>query len=418
MEEKRHIEQKKSSVQECFQLLKNVLKEAFQTDVLFLTPPYEDISKITTKIDRGMRNIVWSDFNKTDICSFTETKKPEQKLVVVKSNLGFYNIIVCMDKKKEPDIISIGPFRAEEFSVSFFTKIIKDSNLSASVISELKYLYESFPYIQLSSVINVTKHIVSVYFPEFKEMELVEIAFSDQMNSNKININLEMLRDYSADSAEVYQHALFEFLKTLKKGESVHARKAMKYFFQAAKLFSSESAEACRADLNYLNDCCHVALLESHIHPLYVLKLHDMLRIKINHLNSQDALIGMANDMCHKYCLLVKNYGFSEYSKTICDVINYIRLHLDEKLTLSLLAEHFKKNATSLSNSFSKEVGISITEFIHQVRINEAIRYFNTTELSVSEVAIAVGFQDFAYFSRLFKKQIGCSPREYCRSVR
>ncbi|MBQ5754657.1 MAG: helix-turn-helix domain-containing protein, partial [Oscillospiraceae bacterium] len=38
--------------------------------------------------------------------------------------------------------------------------------------------------------------------------------------------------------------------------------------------------------------------------------------------------------------------------------------------------------------------------------------------MSVSDVAVAVGFQDFAYFSRLFKKQIGCSPREYCKSIK
>ena len=99
-------------------------------------------------------------------------------------------------------------------------------------------------------------------------------------------------------------------------------------------------------------------------------------------------------------------------------MINYIRLHLEENLNLALLAEHFHKNASALSAAFSREVGMPLTDYIHQERINEALRYFNSTKLSVSEVALSVGFQDFTYFSRLFKRQVGCSPREYCKRIR
>ena len=106
------------------------------------------------------------------------------------------------------------------------------------------------------------------------------------------------------------------------------------------------------------------------------------------------------------------------YSKTIRMVVNYIHLHLDEDLSLSVLASHFDKNATTLSSAFTKEVGMNVTNFIHRTRIEKALHLFNTTKMSVSDVALAVGFQDFAYFSRLFKKQIGCSPREYCKSIK
>ena len=139
---------------------------------------------------------------------------------------------------------------------------------------------------------------------------------------------------------------------------------------------------------------------------------------KIENLTGRDAAFSIPHDMCHKYCLLIKNYAFHEYSKTIRSVVNYINLHLDEELSLSILAEHFHKNATTLSSAFTKEVGMSVTNFIHQARINKALHFFNTTKMSVSEVSVAVGFQDFAYFSRIFKKQIGSSPREYCKSIK
>ena len=82
-------------------------------------------------------------------------------------------------------------------------------------------------------------------------------------------------------------------------------------------------------------------------------------------------------------------------------------------MSLKYLADVFEKNASVLSGTFSKDTGRSLTKYIQQVRMQEAIRLFNTTSLSVSEVAVAVGYQDFSYFSKIFSKEIGCSPREY-----
>jgi len=82
-------------------------------------------------------------------------------------------------------------------------------------------------------------------------------------------------------------------------------------------------------------------------------------------------------------------------------------------LSLNLLADHFDKNPSVLSNAFSKDMGISLTSYIQQTRIQAAVRLFNTTDMTVSEVATAVGYQDFSYFSKLFTKHVGCSPRVY-----
>ena len=156
-----------------------------------------------------------------------------------------------------------------------------------------------------------------------------------------------------------------------------------------------------------------MALLHTDIHPLHVIKLAGSVRMKIENMTSLTKLAQTANEICHKYCLLVKNYANPDSSRLTKDVIAYIQLHLDEELSLRHLAAHFQKNASVLSNTFSKETGQTLTKFIHQTRIQEAIRLFNTTDLSVSEVAMSVGYLDFSYFSKVFSKNVGCSPREY-----
>lgn len=401
-------------IEQCSELLQKIMQEAFQMDVVHLTYPYENFNVI----DHGIRNLMWSDFLRTDLTFLSTFDNPDKRLFIIKSKLGFYNLLIVLGRSERPDLIFVGPFRAEEFSTRFFSNVIKSSKLQPAVAANLQYIYEGFPYVQLSSVVNMTKQLAAIYFPAFADMDTVEIEFSEQNGINEINVDMELLQDLSDEVAEAYYSTLHELMAALNKGNLEKSKKSLQKFLQISRLTSSESLEECKRDLNLLNDYCHIAMFETHIHPAYILKQYAALRLKIKHLTSRDMVAGMVNDMCHKYCLLVKNYAFAGYSKSICDVINYIYLHLDEKLTLALIAEHFKKNAASLSNSFSKEVGMSMTEFIHQARINEAIKYFNMTEMSVSEVSVAVGFQDFAYFSRLFKKVIGKSPKEYCKSVR
>ena len=397
---------------DCFQLLHSVLLEAFQIESHLFTPPYGDFSQI----DHGIRSMLWPDFSGQNIRPTSASHAPDRRLLIIKSNLGFFNLIAYLTLDETPDFISIGPFRSEEFSTDHFSRISKELRLNSSSNALLQAFFEGLPYVPLSSIINITRTILSTHFPEFEKLEPTPVEFSDQ--SHVAQLDMDLLMDYSADYAETYQKTLLHFLAALKKGDAELAQSALKKFIQETRFVSSSNVTMYKRQLNALNDYCHMALLETSVHPGHILRLNASMKLKINGTSSPDTLSGLPIDICRKYCLLVKNYAYTEYSKTIRAVINYIHLHLDEDLSLSHLAKHFYKNPASLSASFSREVGMSVTDFIHQTRINEAIRYFNTSELSISEVAIAVGFQDFSYFSRLFRKQVGCNPREYCRSIK
>ena len=396
----------------CHQLLQNVLMEAFQTETFFFTPPYKDLGKI----DRGIRKIVWPDYYNTDSRFTPSIEDNSKRFFVIRSNLGFYNIMVYLTLDSQPDFISVGPFRSEGFSTNHFTQLLKDANVPSGAYQTLSHFYKSLPYVPLQTIVNVAKHIIDSFYPEFQNITPLEIEFTG--HTHKLKVNLDLLSDYSSDLAEIFQNKLAEFHDSVKSGDSDLAHTVLKEFLVQTKLLSTRPLNECKKHLHTINRHLLLTVLETSVHPLHSLKLYSSLDDKIEGITSRDAAFSMPSDMCHKYCLLIKNYAFGEYSKTIRMVVNYIHLHLDEDLSLSVLAEHFHKNATTLSSAFTKEVGMSVTNFIHQTRINKALHFFNTTQMSVSDAAIAVGFQDFAYFSRLFKKQIGCSPREYCKSIK
>lgn len=406
------MSQNTRDIQSCFHLLQKVLLEAFQTETHYFTPPYDYFAKI----DHGIRNVMWPDFIHKNDTIRPSADFPDRRFFVVRSNLDFYNIIIYLNCETEPDFYSVGPFRSEDLSPDISSKLSKDLNLSIPISNALESYYNRLPYVSLSSIMNVVKQLVIVYFPEFEQISPIYVAFEDQEHA--YNIDMQTLNDYSSDYAEMYKENFLRFSDALQKGNAELAHDTLTQFIADTKLLATNDLEECRNFLGLLNGSCHCTMLNTNVHPAHVLKLYNSLCERIESLNNHEAVLNMANDICHKYCLLVKNYAFPEYSKTIRSVINYINLHLDEELSLALLSERFHKNASFLSSSFTKEVGTTITNYIHQTRINEAIRYFNTTKMSVSEVSLAVGFQDFAYFSRLFHKQVGCSPRDYCKKIR
>lgn len=397
----------RAKIDSCYRLLQNVLVEAFQLPTILFTPPYQDIQKI----DLGLRALAWTNFHNEDTKHVFSNRNKEYRILNVKSNLGFYNVLVLFDSEERPDFISIGPFRDEELSPNYFTQILKDSNISPTDLQQLKQIYERMPFARPGTVTRITKHIVCTFFPEFEQVNSELLQYSDQKRA--IDINKDLLTDYSQEYAEAHKNLILTFLDSIKHGDSLTAQKNLQLFMQEVNLANTKNIHEYKLFLLTINNYCYLTLLNANLHPLPCIKQSLSLRWKIDDMTSFTKLRQMPNEICHKYGLLVKNYSYPNCSRLTKDVMAHIHMHLDEELSLTQLAAIFDKNASVLSGTFSKETGQSLTKYIQQTRIQEAIRLFNTTHMTVSEVALAVGYQDFSYFSKLFSKIIGCSPKEY-----
>jgi AraC-like DNA-binding protein len=95
-----------------------------------------------------------------------------------------------------------------------------------------------------------------------------------------------------------------------------------------------------------------------------------------------------------------------------------ISVHLtDPLLSVAWLARRLRCSADYLSHRFSSVSGVTLSRFIASERCELARRLLADAALSVSEIAVACGFADPAYFSRVFKAQVGLAPRAYRRSL-
>jgi len=88
----------------------------------------------------------------------------------------------------------------------------------------------------------------------------------------------------------------------------------------------------------------------------------------------------------------------------------------DPTLTLASAAERLSYNAKYLSHIFKKKKGIGFSEYLCLVRIRYAVSLFDHGIASVKNAALLSGFSDPLYFSSVFKRKIGVSPKEYILS--
>lgn len=105
--------------------------------------------------------------------------------------------------------------------------------------------------------------------------------------------------------------------------------------------------------------------------------------------------------------------SLKKYSSFVEETMIYVKNHLDEDLSLEKLASNVHINNSYFSRTFKKECGHSVVTYITMLRISKAKELLASSTLKTFEISDIVGIHDPAYFSILFKKNTGLSPKAY-----
>ena len=97
----------------------------------------------------------------------------------------------------------------------------------------------------------------------------------------------------------------------------------------------------------------------------------------------------------------------------IAQAISYIKDHYADTLNLTQVAKIVSVNPVYLSSSFTKYCGKNFLEYITHYRITKAKELLIGSNLQVQEIAVQVGYNDIAYFSRIFRRETGQTPSAF-----
>ena len=85
----------------------------------------------------------------------------------------------------------------------------------------------------------------------------------------------------------------------------------------------------------------------------------------------------------------------------------------DEQLSVEALCSHIHLSPTYFSTLFKREMGMSFTAYVTQVRMDEAVRLLRDTDEKTYRIAEQTGYSDPNYFSYVFKRRFGVSPSKF-----
>ena len=133
-----------------------------------------------------------------------------------------------------------------------------------------------------------------------------------------------------------------------------------------------------------------------------------------NSMLTVEEVLPLCRDMLEKAVAFRENQGSARYGSVIRKARAFIDEHFsDSNVTLHDVASHVALSNNHFCTVFSQEMGVTFTEYLTAVRIARAKELLTSGGMRTSDVAYAVGYNDPHYFSYLFKKNTGLSPRDY-----
>ena len=109
----------------------------------------------------------------------------------------------------------------------------------------------------------------------------------------------------------------------------------------------------------------------------------------------------------------IHNKKLPEKSEIIWDILTYININYEQKLSLEKLAELSGYSKSRFSHLFSEVTGTTPMLYQCGVRLQNACEMLTSAEYSIKDIAQCCGFDDALYFCRVFKKRYGISPSKY-----
>ena len=368
--------------------------------------------------DRGLRDLLGlsEDYDQL-FCTRHETLT-ENTIFKFTDSFSCNYIFILLPESNGKTFIA-GPYIDRDFTQKMIIDAASQYDVSPTLRNQIEKYYTSVP-------VYTEKDIISSLFNS-----LGEILWGSMDNFTINSLSLVSPERKFPEIVERLGQHIDDPLLAMKMLESRYEgeRKLMKAVSQgithkAEQMISNSSElmlemrvpDPVRNMKNYVivtNVLLRKAVEQGGVHPFYIDGVSSDFARKIEKIKSVQEGIDMMHEMIYKYCALVKNHSMKNYSLLVQKVITIIDSDLTADLSLHRQAEMLNVNASYLSTLFKKETGMTLTEYVSKKRIDHAAFLLTSTNLQIQAVSQNCGIYDVNYFTKMFKKQMGKTPREY-----
>jgi two-component system response regulator YesN len=312
--------------------------------------------------------------------------------------------------------ILIGPFISSTSVIEFLSDIITRNGLPVSQRQQLAGFYKSLSVITSNEYESIGSLLVNMCQHKFTETQLIKTGIVIPP------INKEQLKENLDESKQIIEGRYEEekkLMDAIARGDKEAIGQLLQGSFDILDFSNRIPESPIRSAKNIslvLNTLCRIAAERGNLHPLYIHNISEKFAILIERTPNLNQLKNLMTIMANEYCDLVKAYSTKNYSPIVKKAVDYINYNLENQLTLNRIAATLHVNPSVLSRKFKEDTSMNMMDYINHKRVDEAKYYLQRGNISITDVAFMVGFNDLNYFTRVFKKITSFTPSQYVKN--
>lgn len=181
--------------------------------------------------------------------------------------------------------------------------------------------------------------------------------------------------------------------------------------------YSEDKVRSKRISLVAWSTVFYTAAIDAGVSYEAAVDLRNKSIIHIDELKDTKPLSNYEYTMVSDFINLINRERFSIYPYPVKNIAKYIYSHIEDKMTVTDIADNFNFSSDYISKLFKKDTGISMSKFIQYYKIQHSKNTLKFTSTSIQDISDSLGFSNQSHFTRVFKNHEGISPFQYRLSI-
>ncbi len=206
------------------------------------------------------------------------------------------------------------------------------------------------------------------------------------------------------------EHALLRFIR---KGEKNEANRLLNELLGHILFNAGYECSCAKSRIYELLVLIGRAAIDSGADAKHILAVGDDCLRRLPAMQSTEEISLWLCDKAGEFMDAIFAFADVRHANAIHRCVQYIETHYGNKVALEQLAEAVNLSPSYLSRIFKQETGTPFHIYLNQVRVDKSKELLLQRGLRLIDIAVAVGFEDQSYFTKVFKRYVGVTPNQY-----
>ena len=369
-----------------------------------------NLSRITQLLISPFTNIKSKKFN-TTLKDFLSNMSSET-IYHYCNQFGVNYFIFKYNKTQE--LFVLGPYLEQRPNEQKCRALLNQNNISMSKLNLLKQYFMKIPLCSHSKVKKMCRLVIKFIKDRNYIYDVVAIDFNfhlDQENYATQELQTQYV-DMDIKARYDIENRLLIAVENGDVNEAVELLSTMYAKVVGLKRLQDEVQNAKYKSF-VINVLCRKAVERAGVALVTIDALSTKYAAIIDSTTSYENMYDVTQAMIIDYAQAALKIKATLYSPKINKVVQYIELNLMNELNLRQIAAYVNLAPAYLSRVFNQEIGMSLAQYITEMRMAKASELLMRTSLTVQTISEQIGFKQMSYFSQKFKQHFEMTPLQY-----